>query len=69
MQKLLDNGISSRRGVMTSHRETAYRDEYKNIRLPVSEDACDRSILIPIYIPMEEQDIEHIISSLKHMLK
>jgi len=68
MQKLMDVGISSRRGVMTSHRETAYKDEYKSVKLPVSEDICDRSIIIPVFIPMVEEDIEYIISSLKKIL-
>lgn len=69
MQKLLDAGISSRRGVLTAHRETSYRDEYKNLRLPVSEDACDRSFMIPLYVPMDSKDIDHIILTLKHILK
>lgn len=68
MQKLMDAGISSRRGVMTSHRETAYKDEYKNVKLPVSEDTCDRSIIIPVFVPMKEEDIGYIISSLKKIL-
>ncbi|MDQ3021266.1 MAG: DegT/DnrJ/EryC1/StrS family aminotransferase [Bacteroidota bacterium] len=69
MQKLLDAGISSRRGVMTSHRETAYRDEYKNVKLPVSEDVCDRSILIPLYVPMEDKELDYIITVLKKTLQ
>jgi len=69
MQRLLDAGISSRRGVMTSHRETAYKDEYKDVKLPVSEDACDRSIIIPIFIPMEIKDTDHITFTLKNILQ
>lgn len=69
MQKLLDAGISSRRGVLTAHRETSYLDDYKDLKLPVSEDACDRSFMIPLYIPMETKDIDHIINTLKNILK
>lgn len=69
MQKLLDAGIASRRGIMTSHRETAYKSDYTNIVLPESEDASDRSIMIPIYIPMENKDIALVISNLKKHLK
>lgn len=69
MQKLLDAGISSRRGIMTSHRETAYKNDYSNIHLPDSEDASDRSIMIPLYIPMEESNINLVISNLKKFLK
>ncbi len=28
MQKMLDAGIATRRGIMTSHRETAYKPEF-----------------------------------------
>lgn len=68
MQKLLDAGISTRRGVTTSHRETAYKSEYKNLHLPVSEDAADNSIMIPLYIPMSDEDIDLVISKLKKFL-
>jgi perosamine synthetase len=68
MQKLLDAGISSRRGIMTSHRETAFKDEYKSVELPDSEDASDRSIMIPIYIPMDNNDIDQVIGNLKKII-
>lgn len=69
MQKLMNAGISSRRGVMTTHREKAYSDEYINIVLPYSEDVADNSIVIPLYIPMEEKDIETVIINLKESFK
>jgi perosamine synthetase len=68
MQKLLDKGISSRRGIMTSHRETAYRDAYKNVSLPFSEDLCDNSIIIPLYYPMSKSDIKTVIEEMKSVL-
>ncbi len=61
MQQLLDKGISTRRGVMTSHREKAYLDLGYAIELPASEDASDRSIVIPLYIPMLQSDVEYVI--------
>ncbi|MEP7145708.1 MAG: DegT/DnrJ/EryC1/StrS family aminotransferase, partial [bacterium] len=68
MQKLLDRGIVTRKGVMTIHRDLPYRSEYSEIRLPVSEDACDRSILIPLYIPMSEKETDHVISNLRDLI-
>ncbi len=62
MQKMLDDGISTRRGIMTSHRETAYKEESAGVSLPVSEDAADRSIILPLYIPMNDADIEKVIA-------
>jgi len=64
MQKLLDDGISTRRGIMTTHRETAYKTDYNGVHLPKSEDVCDRSIIIPLYIPMEQADINTVINKL-----
>ena len=63
MQSLLDKGIATRRGVMTSHRETAYKMHFQELSLPVSEDLCDRSILIPLYVPMTMEEINHVIDS------
>ena len=68
MQILLDEGISSRRGIMTSHRETAYLQEYSGCKLPVSEDAADNSIIIPLYVPMEDKDVEHVVGVLRKVL-
>ncbi len=67
MQALLDRGISSRRGIMTTHRETAYNSE--NYFLPISEDLADRSIILPLYVPMNDEDVEFIIENLISLLK
>jgi dTDP-4-amino-4,6-dideoxygalactose transaminase len=69
MQALLDAGISTRRGIMTSHRETAYKEEYAGLALPVSESASDRSIILPLYIPMKDEDLNKVIDSFKSVLK
>jgi perosamine synthetase len=69
MQKMLDAGISSRRGIMTTHRETAYRKEYDGLSLPVSEKACDRSIILPLYVPMKDEDIQKVIETFTSFFK
>lgn len=65
MQKMLDDGIATRRGIMTSHRETAYKAECAGLSLPVSEKAADNSIILPLFVPMEQADIEKVIESFK----
>ena len=56
MQRLLDDGISTRRGVMCIHREPAYArpPESDGIRfpLPVSEEAQDRGVVLPMFAGM-----------------
>ncbi len=67
MQKLLDAGISTRRGVMTCHRETAYKNS-EHYHLPISESLADNSIIIPLYVPMTDEEIQYVISSfMKHI--
>jgi len=68
MQKMLDLGISTRRGIMTSHRETAYKSRGVNISLPVSEDAADRSIVLPLYVPMSQEEMDYVIKHFKACL-
>jgi perosamine synthetase len=68
MQALLDIGIASRRGVMTSHRETAYLDYCKGLSLPATEDACDNSIIIPLYVPMKQEEVDEVIRGFRKCL-
>lgn len=68
MQKLLDSGIASRRGVMTSHRETAYKQQSVDLSLAISEDLSDNSIILPLYVPMNENEISYVIGSFKKIL-
>ena len=50
---MLDAGISTRRGIMCSHREEAYGNLPLRHPLPHSERAQDRCILLPLYEQME----------------
>lgn len=68
MQKLLDQAVASRRGIMTTHRETAYKTEYATAQLPVSESAADNSIILPLYIPMKDEDIQTVIDLFRKIL-
>jgi dTDP-4-amino-4,6-dideoxygalactose transaminase len=68
MQLLLDAGISTRRGIMTAHRETAYKEECAGLSLPVTEDACDRSIVLPLYVPMKDEEVMEVIGKVKEAL-
>lgn len=57
MQKLLDKGISTRRGIMTAHQETAYI--HRNENLPISEELRDNSIIIPLFHNMTNKEISY----------
>ncbi len=68
MQQMLDAGIATRRGIMTTHRETAYKEESAHCQLPKSEDAADNSIILPLYIPMKDEDVQLVISTFRKIL-
>ncbi|HUK63133.1 MAG TPA: DegT/DnrJ/EryC1/StrS family aminotransferase [Dongiaceae bacterium] len=65
MQALLDADISSKRGVMCSHREPPYRDTPPRHPLPHSEAAQDHCILLPLYPQMGPGDLERVVSVLQ----
>lgn len=68
MQQLLDAGVASRRGIMTSHRETAYKERCKGLSMPISENAADNSIIIPLYVPMADEDVSKVIQEFRRIL-
>jgi dTDP-4-amino-4,6-dideoxygalactose transaminase len=38
------------------------------LQLPRTEDACDNSIIIPLYVPMADEDVQQVIAALKKLL-
>ncbi len=64
MQRLLQAGISTRRGIMCTHRTEAYRDFLHPFDLSKSEDAQDHNILLPLFPQMSESDQRIIVSAI-----
>lgn len=70
MQRLLDLGISARRGIMNAHREEAYpADTWRGGPLPESERAQDQYILLPLFHELSEADQDRVIAALRQILK
>jgi perosamine synthetase len=65
MQKLLDRGIATRRGIMCAHRERPYADLPQPHPLVESERAQDRSILLPLYAQMTEEEQDRVVTALR----
>ncbi len=63
MQRLLDEKIATRRGVMLSHTEPAYAGESVN-PLPHSEHASARTVLLPLYPQMTQADQDYVVEAL-----
>jgi dTDP-4-amino-4,6-dideoxygalactose transaminase len=79
MQRLLDDGIPTRRGVMCAHREGSYGDSDWSCgsgpgacgcgparceRLGESERAQDRTILLPLYPGMTDEEQDRVAGAL-----
>jgi dTDP-4-amino-4,6-dideoxygalactose transaminase len=60
MQRLLDAGVSTRRGIMCSHREEAYADLPVRQPLVESERAQDTCILLPLFPGMKPDEQEQV---------
>lgn len=59
---LLQRGIACRRGVMTSHREPAYRDD--PVHLPITEAASDETLLLPLFPQMTDDEQRRVVQAL-----
>ena len=65
MQAMLDGGVSTRRGVMCTHREEAYARTPLRSPLPHSERAQDRCILLPLYHQLTADEQERVAVALR----
>lgn len=63
MQAMLDAGISTRRGIMCSHREDGYKNS-PHPPLPHSEGCQDHTIVLPLYPQMTDDDIRKVAETL-----
>jgi perosamine synthetase len=68
MQSLLGGGVSSRRGIMCSHREPAYADNTLRFSLKHSERAQDHCVLLPLFPQMTVDDHNAVASALQEAL-
>jgi len=84
MQSMLNEGVSTRRGVMCAHREIAYSQEPWSCgigpgtcdcptgscaRLSNSERAQDQAILLPIFHQLTETELARVVSTLDRACK
>ncbi|MDO8658534.1 MAG: DegT/DnrJ/EryC1/StrS family aminotransferase [Candidatus Levybacteria bacterium] len=64
MQKLLECGISTRRGVMAAHLEYPYKKLIGRVSLPETEAATLETICIPIYPQMTRKEQDYVIEKI-----
>lgn len=64
MQSMLDDDVSTRRGIMCAHREDGFAGQPLRMPLPHSEAAQDHCIVLPLYPQMTEDDQAQVVSAL-----
>lgn len=67
MQRMLDAGIATRRGVMNVHREASYPEGSwrAGSTLAHSEEAQDTAIVLPLYHQLTEADQDRVVATLE----
>jgi perosamine synthetase len=69
MQRMLDGGISTRRGIVCSHREGALSGVQITGTLTRSEEAQDSGLLLPLFPAMADSDQERVVEALMEALR
>jgi dTDP-4-amino-4,6-dideoxygalactose transaminase len=64
LECLLQRAIAAKPGIMTAHREPAYRQRVHGLCLPRTEEASDQSLLLPLYPDMAEEEQDAVIHAL-----
>ena len=66
MQRMLDEGIATRRGIMCAHREAAYPEGTWTApgSLAESERAQDRCVILPLFHDLSEASQDRVVASL-----
>ena len=61
LRTMMERGISPRRGIMAAHLEPAYADS-AHIPLPVTERLTERSLLLPLFQTMTDEQQDRVIA-------
>lgn len=68
MQRLLDSGVATRRGIMSIHREPCCRELAAGRAFPESERASDQCLCLPLYASMTQEEQAYVIAKLQEAL-
>jgi dTDP-4-amino-4,6-dideoxygalactose transaminase len=66
MQRLLDRGVSTRRGIMAIHREATYRGDWDRL-LPNTNHVTDTTIILPLFHEMTEDDQDYVMECIEQI--
>ncbi|MEW6602004.1 MAG: DegT/DnrJ/EryC1/StrS family aminotransferase [Nitrospirota bacterium] len=69
MQRLLEKGIATRRGIMAIHAEECYQRRKGLIALPWTEKITKNTILLPIYPSMTAAEMKYVVKTVREVLQ
>jgi perosamine synthetase len=71
MQRMLDTGIATRRGVMNVHREVAYPDGTwrAGSGLTRSDETQQTTVILPLYHELTEEDQDRVVDALTRIIR
>lgn len=68
MERMLEQKIATRRGVMAIHEEPYYVGRFGAVSLPVTEAATRQTLLLPLYADMTEAQQNRVVAALRDAL-
>jgi dTDP-4-amino-4,6-dideoxygalactose transaminase len=69
MNKLMEDGIVTRKGIFATHLQPFYREMYPKLSLPVTERVAQNVLCLPIYADMKNEDQDYVIERIKYHTK
>ena len=64
LERLMEHGVSARRGIMAAHLEPAYAD-LRSVALPVTERLTHRSLILPLFHALTEREQDQVIAVIR----
>jgi dTDP-4-amino-4,6-dideoxygalactose transaminase len=69
LRELVAAGISCRRGIQPIHLEPLYRERFGALTLPITEEVAARSLFIPIFASLSNDDQDRVIDAVIRRLR
>lgn len=68
LKEMAARGISCRHGIAPLHLEPYYRRLYGEIHLPVTEEVSRRTLFLPIYPQMTQEEAQYVVDNLRELV-
>jgi perosamine synthetase len=69
LRKMAERGVSCRIGIQPLHHEPFYQERYTGVRFPVTEEAAQSTLFLPIFPGLSEDDQTRVVAELKDAIR